>query len=187
MTNEFDNKDMQEVFAKLKASWGWLMLFGLISLIGGFLSFSNPLEATVTVDYLVAFFFMLLGAVQIVQAFSNRGWGGFLWTLATGVLMIVVGGVLASNPTAGAASLTVLVAILLFLLGGSKIAYSFSMRPVAGWIWVLVSGVMSLVLGGLIVADFPWAATSVLGLFLGVELTFNGVTLLLTGWALRNS
>lgn len=186
MVKQIDQKDIEEMMVKLKASWGWLIAFGIISLVGGFLCFSNPLEATITADYIAAFFFILLGVAQIVQAFSIREWGGFLWTIAVGLLTLLVGAVLIGNPVAGAASLTVLVGILMFLLGGAKIAYSMSLKPVSGWVWVLISGLLSVVLGIIIFTNFPWAAITVLGLFLGVELTFNGVTLLMTGWALRN-
>jgi uncharacterized membrane protein HdeD (DUF308 family) len=186
MVTQLDQKDVEKMMQKLKASWGWLIAFGIISLIGGFLCFSNPLAATITADYLAAFFFILLGVAQIVQAFSIREWGGFLWTIAVGLLTLLVGAVLIGNPVAGAASLTVLVGILMFLLGGAKIAYAISLRPVSGWVWVMASGFLSVVLGIIIFANFPWAAAAVLGLFLGVELTFNGVTLLMTGFALRN-
>ncbi|MCP4320074.1 MAG: HdeD family acid-resistance protein [Hyphomicrobiales bacterium] len=187
MTEQFDKKDIEQALEKLKASWGWLIAIGIVSLIGGFLCFANPFAATITVDYIAAFIFMLVGIGQIVQAFSVRGSGGFLWTLAVGILSLLVGVMLVGNPIAGAASLTVLVGILLFFLGAAKIAFSMSMRPASGWGWVTVSGIFSIVLGVLIFAEFPWAAATVLGLFLGVELTFNGVALLLTGFALRNS
>ena len=187
MVQQIDQKDIEQMMEKLRASWGWLVAFGIISLVGGFLCFANPLGATITADYLAAFFFIILGVAQIVQSFSIREWAGFLWTIAVGLITLLVGAVLISNPVAGAASLTVLVGILLFLLGGAKIAYSLSLRPVSGWVWVLVSGIISVVLGIIIFANFPWAAVTVLGLFLGVELTFNGVTLLMAGLALRKS
>lgn len=187
MAKEIDQKDIDEIMEKLKASWGWMIGFGIVSLIGGFLCFANPLAATITADYLAGFFFLLLGIAQTFQGFSIREWGGFLWTVAVGLLTLVVGGVLIANPVQGAATLTVLVGVLLFLLGGAKIAYSISMRPTSGWIWVLVSGILSVVLGLIIFTNFPWSAVNVLGLFLGVELTFNGVMLLMTGWSLRSN
>ncbi|MCY6380726.1 HdeD family acid-resistance protein [Hoeflea prorocentri] len=187
MSDQFDKKDIEEAIEKLKAAWGWLVAIGIISLIGGFLSFANPMQATLAVDYIAGFMFILVGVAQVIQAFSTRGAGDFMWTLGVGILTLLVGAVLVGNPVAGAASLTIIVAVLLIVLGGAKIAYSISMRPAAGWGWVTVSGIVSVFLGVLIFAEFPWAATSVLGLFLGVELTFNGVALLMTGLALRKS
>lgn len=187
MTEQIDQKNVEAALEKLKASWGWLIAIGIISLIGGLLCFANPFAATITVDYMAGLIFILVGITPIIQAFSARGWGGFFWTFGVGVLSLLIGVVLIRNPVAGAASLTVFVGVLLFLLGAAKIAFSLSMRPASGWGWVAVSGFFSIILGALIFSDFPWAAVTVLGLFLGVDLTFNGVALLLTGFALRKS
>ena len=187
MAEEINKQQMEEAMQKLKASWGWLVAIGIISLIGGMLCFANPFAATLTVDYIAGFMFILVGVGQIIQAFSVRGWGGFLWTLGVGVLAVLVGAVLVGKPLLGAAYLTIMVAVLLLFLGGSKIAFSFSMRPQTGWFWVTLSGIFSIILAVLIFSNFPWSAVAVLGIFLGVELTFNGVMLLMTGLALRNS
>ncbi|MDA4843721.1 HdeD family acid-resistance protein [Hoeflea poritis] len=187
MADPIDKKDIEEAVEKLKAAWGWLIAIGIISIIGGFFCFANPFAATLTVDYLAGFMFIFVGVAQIMQAFSTRGSGGFMWALGMGILSLLVGAVLVGNPIAGAVSLTIVVGVLLFFLGGAKIAYSMSMRPAAGWGWVALSGALSIILGVIIFSNFPWAAASVLGLFLGVELTFNGVALLLTGFALRKA
>ncbi|MBW8636929.1 HdeD family acid-resistance protein [Hoeflea sp. WL0058] len=172
---------------RLKKAWGWLVLLGVISLVGGILCFANPLKATIAAETLAAIFFILIGILQLAQAFSMQGWGGVLWSAIVGVVSVLVGAILIKNPLEGAATLTAMVGILMFVMGGFKIAYSFSLRSMAGWVWVLVSGILSIVIGIVIFADFPWAAVTVLGLFLGVELTFNGISLLMTGIALRNA
>ncbi|MEM6461629.1 MAG: HdeD family acid-resistance protein [Pseudomonadota bacterium] len=187
MTEQFDKKEIEEALEKLKGSWGWLIAIGIVSLIGGFLCFANPFAATITVDYIAGFMFMLIGIAQIFQGFSQRGSDGFLWTIGLGILGLIVGIMLVGNPMAGIVSLTVVVGVLLIFLGGAKIAFSFSMRPASGWFWVLISGIFSIILAVLIFSNFAWAAVTVLGIFLGVELIFNGVMLLMTGFALRNS
>ena len=184
---EFNEQQVEAALHKLKASWGWLVAIGIISIIGGLLCFANPFAATMTVDYLAGFMFILVGVTQIIQAFSVRGWGGFLWTLGVGVLAVLVGAVLVGQPIMGATYLTIMVAGLLVFMGVAKFAFSFSMRPEPGWLWVMLSGIISIILAILIFTNFPWSAVTVLGLFLGVELTFNGVMLLMTGLALRNS
>lgn len=130
--------------------------------------------------------FALLGIVQIFQAFQVQGWGGFIWALLFGLLSLIVGGSLIFNPLAGMISLTLLVAVLFIATGVVKIMYSFSLRPVTGWGWVLFSGFVSLVLGVMILADFPASAASILGILLGVELISNGVLFLFVALGLRN-
>jgi uncharacterized membrane protein HdeD (DUF308 family) len=82
-------------------------------------------------------------------------------------------------------SLTLLVAVLFLVIGVVKILYSFSLRPISGWGWVLASGIVSLALGVMILSNFPYSAVSVLGILLAVELLSNGVLFLLLALGLR--
>ncbi|MFC5586155.1 HdeD family acid-resistance protein [Nitratireductor kimnyeongensis] len=180
MANAMENESVH-------ASWGWLALLGAISLIGGILALANPFAATMTAAILAAWTFVLFGAVQIVQAFRVRGWGGFLWALLLGVLTLAVGVSIIARPGAGIISLTILVAVMFLVLGAVKVMYSFSFRPLSGWGWVLFSGVVSLILGVMILADMPWSAATILGILLAIELLSNGVFLLFIAFGLRGA
>lgn len=169
----------------LRNAWVWMAVLAIISLVGGVLALLNPFAATLAAAMLAGWTFALLGAVQIVQSFQVQGWGGFIWALLFGLLTLVVGGSLIFNPLAGIVSLTLLVAVLFIAVGIVKVMYSFSLRPVAGWQWVLVSGIVSVLLGVLIIADFPWSAAAVLGILLGVELLSNGIFFLFVALGLR--
>lgn len=170
---------------KLRRSWVWLAVLAVISLVGGVLALLNPFAATIAAVLLAGWAFILIGAVQLVQAFQVQGWGGFMWALLLGVLTLVVGVALIANPLAGTISLTLLVAVLLLFTGVVKLFYAFSLRPVSGWGWVLFSGAVSLLLGVLILADFPVSAAAILGILLGVELLSNGVLFLFVALGLR--
>lgn len=169
----------------LRSSWIWLAIFGVISLIAGILALANPFAASLAATLLAGWVFVAMGVMQIIQSFQVRGWSGFLWALLFGVLALLVGLSLVFDPLAGMISLTLLVAILFLVTGAIKIMYAFSLRPVSGWLWVLLSGVVSVVLAIMIFADFPWAAAAVLGILLGVELISNGVLFLFVALGLR--
>lgn len=170
---------------KLRNSWVWMAVLALISLIGGVLALLNPFAATVAVTLMAGWVFALLGAMQIIQSFRTQGWGGFIWSMLFGILTFVVGLSLIFDPLAGMVSLTLLVAVLFIATGVVKIMYSFSLRSVSGWGWILFSGIVSLVLGVMILADFPFSASSILGILLGVELISNGVLFLFIALGLR--
>lgn len=170
----------------LRKSWIWMGALALISLVGGVLALLNPFAATLAATLMAGWVFAILGALQIVQAFQVQGWGGFIWALLFGILTLVVGGSLIFNPLAGMISLTLLVAVLFLATGVVKMMYSFSLKPVTGWGWVLVSGIVSAALGIMILADFPMSAASILGILLGVELISNGVLFLFIALGLRN-
>lgn len=171
--------------SKLRASWIWMAVLAVISLIGGVLALANPFAATIAATVMAGWAFMIIGALQIAQSFQVQGWPGFLWGLLLGVLGLLVGLSLVFNPLAGMISLTILVAVLFAVTGILKIVYAFSLRPVSGWGWVLLSGIVSLGLAVLIFGDFPWAATNVLGILLAVELLSNGILFLVVALGLR--
>lgn len=166
-------------------SWGWLVLLGIISLVGGILAIANPFAATFTVVQLAGAFFVVMGVLEIIHSFRMRGWGGFLWELILGLIALFVGTSLFRNPLAGAVSLTILVGSLLLVMGIVKCLFSFQMRPLGGWAWGLTSGIISVLLAIFIFTNFPWSALTVLGIFLGVELISSGVWLVLIGLAAR--
>jgi uncharacterized membrane protein HdeD (DUF308 family) len=170
---------------KLKSSWGWVALLAVISIVGGLLALFNPFAATLAATLMAGWTFVILGVVQIIESFQLRGWGGFLWALLFGVLTLLVGISLVANPLAGMVSLTILVAALFIITGVTKVMYGFSLRPISGWGWVLASGVLSLLIAVMIFSNFPWAAASVLGILLGVELLSNGVLFLLVALGVR--
>lgn len=170
----------------LRKSWVWMAVFAVISLIGGVLALLNPFAATLAATLMAGWAFAFLGALQIIQSFQVQGWGGFIWALLFGILTLVVGISLIFNPLAGMVSLTLLVAVLFLATGVVKVMYAFSLRPVTGWGWVLLSGVVSVALGVMILADFPWSATNILGILLGVELISNGALFLFIALGLRN-
>ena len=102
---------------------------------------------------------------------------GFLFELLSGVLYLLVGVMILADPLEGALALTVLLAVFLVIEGIFKIVTGIKARPLNGWIWLVVSGVVTLILGGLIWAEWPSSALWVIGLLVGIHL-------LLTGWAL---
>jgi len=170
---------------KLRSSWIWMAILAVISLIGGIWALLNPPAATLAATLIAGWTFLFLGIVQIIQSFQVKDWPGFLWALLFGVLLLLAGLSLVFNPLAGMISLTLLVAALFLATGVVKVIYAFSLRPISGWGWVLVSGIVSIALAVMIMADFPWSAVAVLGILLGVELISNGILFLLIALGLR--
>lgn len=170
---------------RLRSSWIWMAILAVISLAGGVFALLNPLQASIAAVLIAGWTFILFGVLKLAHSFSFEGWAGFTWSLLVGVLACVVGLSLLFNPAAGLISLTTLVGVLLIVLGGVKAIYAASLRPVSGWGWALASGLLSMLLGILIFADFQWAATSALGILLAVELISNGIFFGVVAFGLR--
>ncbi|PHR24784.1 MAG: hypothetical protein COA37_03245 [Hoeflea sp.] len=166
-------------------SWTWMAVLAVICIVGGFLALLNPFGATIFAVTLAGWVFLIQGVIQIIHAFRVRDWPGFIWSLGIGVLSLLVGVILVADPLAGAIPLTLLVAVLFLATGVTKIMFALSLKPASGWVWVLVSGLVSAALGVLILAGLPASATTILGLLLGIELVSNGVLFLFVALGLR--
>ena len=169
----------------LADGWAWLLLYGALALIGGLLALVHPFAASLTVVTFAAMGFVLAGALKMVYARRIRETGAYVVSLALGALFILLGAALWLNPLAGLMSLTALVAVGFVLIGIAKTAFALQLRELRGAGWVLVSGLLTLILGVMIFANFPYAAATVLGLLLGIELISTGVAFVVAALMLR--
>jgi uncharacterized membrane protein HdeD (DUF308 family) len=165
----------------------WLLWFaaGIVSLLGGLFALANPLAATLAADLIAGWAFIITGGLVLISAFRDRGWGGSIMAIIAGILIILLGVNLTGHPLAGVLSLTIIAAIMLFVMGLSRIVLAFSsgLGPTR---WVLVvSGALSLVLALMIFNNFPQSAALVLGVFLGIELLSNGVSMIVVALGRR--
>jgi uncharacterized membrane protein HdeD (DUF308 family) len=126
--------------------------------------------------FLVGVMMLIAGAAEVINAFQIKTWGKFFLWILLGALYIVAGFVTFENPLLAAATLTLLLGIALLASGIARIALAFSMKAATPWIWVLLSGVVTLLLGVVILAHWPVSGLYILGLFLGIDLVLAGAS-----------
>jgi len=93
------------------------------------------------------------------------------------------------NPAQGVATLTY-VLIAFFLVDGILIVVMAleHRRELSGrWEWMMLGGVMDLVLAGIIIAGLPGTIAWALGLLVGIDLVFGGMTLIGMALSARQS
>ena len=169
----------------LRAKWGWIVALGAVYLIAGFVALGSVLLATVVSVFLVGVMMIIAGVAEVINAFEVRGWGKFLLWLLLGILYIIAGLVTFRNPLLAAALLTLILGVTLVASGIMRIILAFSVQRETPWIWVLLSGVVTLLLGALILARWPVSSLYILGLFLGIDLIFAGAGWVGLGLSLR--
>ena len=167
-------------------NWFLWMIAGVISLFGGFFALANPLAATLTAELLAGWMFVAVGVMTMVSAFGDQGWGGRILSILIGLIILILGIDLIANPLAGVISLTFVVAIGLIVMGVLRILLAFR-SDFAQLRWVLIlSGAISLLLGAMIMSNFPQSAALVLGVYLAVELISNGISLIVLSLARKS-
>lgn len=157
--------------------WGWEVTMGILMIILGALAIIYPALTSVGVTVLLGTVLAGAGIVQIVYAFGVRGWKGFFWHVLIAITYGVIGVMLLTYPLGGLVTLTFLLALYFLISGVFKVVVSLTSRNVSGWGWVLTSGITSLILGVLIWTSWPVGSLWFVGLLVGIDLVFAGVSL----------
>ena len=175
-----------ESIRALRSKWGWILAFGIFSVLAGVIALAgSTMFATATAVYIVGFMMLFEGVAEIVAAFNARDWGHRLLWLLLGAIYVFAGFVCLQDPFKAATILTLLLGIALVVGGLVRIFLATRMKQGTPWGWVVFSGLISVLLGLIIVAHWPVSSFFVLGIFLGVDLIFIGSGWIAIGLALR--
>jgi uncharacterized membrane protein HdeD (DUF308 family) len=167
--------------------WGWFIVIGVILLCLGLLALVYQFFATVFSVYYIAMLLIFAGITQVIHSFQIKGLGQTALWAVMGVLYIVTGIVSIYNPIIASSALTLMIAILLLVSGTIQIMGALHNRNIPQWGWLLFSGIITFILGLLIVTEWPSNSLWVLGLFLGIDLTFQGWAYISIGIALKST
>jgi uncharacterized membrane protein HdeD (DUF308 family) len=169
-----------EIVTSLRNHWKLFLAEGIILVLLGAAAIIIPQIATLTVSLLLGWLLLFSGIAGLFTTFSMRPMAGLWWSLLSAVIAIGVGLVLLFSPATGAVSLT-LVLIAFFLIEGiASIMFALDHRnELPGtWVAMLLSGIVDLLLGGLIFLGLPSSAAWAIGLLVGINLVFGGAALI---------
>lgn len=175
-----------ELIERIKHNAGMVIAVGVVLLIAGILALAAPLAAGLSVAIIVGALLLVGGLAQLVFAFKAGSIGEGLLAFLLGALTVVAGAIVVAQPGVGLATLTLFLAAYFIIEGIFEIIWSFQIRPVNGWGWSLFSGIVSLLLGIMIWAQFPLSGAWAVGVLVGIKLIFSGWTLILLGGAARS-
>ena len=169
--------------------WVLFLVEGIILLVLGAAAIIVPVIATLAFTLLIGWLFLISGVVGLITTFWMRNVPGFWWSLISGVVGIAAGIVLLLWPISGTVSLTLLLIAFFLVEGIVTLMYAFEHRAqLSGrWGWMLTSGIVDLILAGIIFAGLPESATWVLGLLVGINLLFGGAAMVAMALAARSS
>ncbi len=153
-----------------------LLTTGIAMVVIGILAILAPLASGIVFDMFFGALFIGAGIVEFIDAFRAGTWqrgvllglAGFV-TLAAGVFYI-------ARPVVGLVALTVVFIGYLIFVGAFRIVMAFQLpRGSPGKFWAFVSGIVTLVLAYLAIAQMPNVSVWLIGTFIGVSLIFAGV------------
>lgn len=168
----------------LKEEWVWFLALGIGLVVISMIALGAAFWVTMGAVAVFGVLLIIAGIAQTVSAFWSPRWRGLLVHMLTGILYLVVGYIVVDNPLESAVALTLLIASFLIVMGIFRIVVALLER-FHNWGWCLLSGCVSGLLGILILKQWPGSGVWVIGLFLGIEMLFNGVAWIMMADTLR--
>lgn len=165
----------------LEASWRSLEVGGAIVALLGILAILFPFATGVSISILLGGLLVVGGFVHVAHAFRARGWKGFGWQAFLALIYAFAGMSLLANPVLGLTTLTLLLVVYFLTSGIVEVAMGLEIRGEPNWAWVAGSGVLSILLGVLLLGGFPGTAAWAVGLLLGVDLLGTGISMVMVG------
>jgi uncharacterized membrane protein HdeD (DUF308 family) len=151
------------------------LLWGALLIVLGMMAIGSPFLAAIAVNVVVAWLIVLAGVVHLMLAFRAHGAGSRTWKVLVGIAYLCFGGYMIARPLLGVATLTLVLASLFLIEGILNIVLYVKMRPIHGSSWVLIDGIITLLLGGMIYMQWPSSSAWAIGTLVGISMIFSGV------------
>jgi uncharacterized membrane protein HdeD (DUF308 family) len=167
---------------RLRHRWGWFVAFGTLMILLGVAALLLVVSATIASVYTIAIFLILAGGVEVSMGITSRSWGrSFLWIVG-GLAYVVVGAFALAKPLIAAAVFTLLLGAAILATGVIRI-YTATHLGKGGS--VLFAGIVTALVGFVILFGWPANSFIILGLLLSFDLLVWGASWLILGLRMR--
>ena len=163
----------------------YLMLTGIVLIAFGVVAVILPALAGTTVVMVIGGLLLVAGVVQFVQGLRMGSWLRKLLPMILGTITTICGIAVLAHPFFGMKVLALILAIFFFIKGAWKIISSFSFRPAKGWLAMLASGLLAVVLGFLIFHQWPLSGEWAVGILVGIDLLMTGASMVALALTMR--
>jgi len=173
-------KIQRAVATSLHEHWVLFLVEGIMLVILGLAAIVIPPIATLAVEILFGWLFLISGITGLITTFWMREAPGFWWSLVSAILGIAAGIVLLLWPLSGILSLTLILIVFFVIEGVASIMFALEhKRELSGrWGWILASGAIDLILAAIVFAGLPGTAAWAMGLLVGINMVFGGSALI---------
>jgi uncharacterized membrane protein HdeD (DUF308 family) len=175
--SKFPGSPLAAVADEIRSSWGWFLALGIAFIILGAVCVIGDVTATFATVLVFGWLLLLSGVFALIHGFRTHTWSGFLLSLLSALFRGFTGYLLIRYPAMGAAALTLILASL-FIVGGVFRAIGAGTLQFPRWGWSVFSGILSLVLGIILLVQMPVSSIWFIGFAIGVDLIVDGVSLI---------
>jgi uncharacterized membrane protein HdeD (DUF308 family) len=167
---------IESIAPVIKKASPWVMIWSIVTFVCGILAIVLPLTFSFGIALIIGCLVLVAGFAHLVFAFQTRSIDGFLWQILLSVLYGVAAICLLVNPLLSVLSLALILAIFLLSEGILELALYFCLRRFRHSIWVLIDGIGTLILGLLMIRQWPPAAPEIIGALIGISLMLSAIS-----------
>lgn len=176
-TDQFADNPFVAGVNEIRNSWGWFLVLGIGLMLFGATCIVANITATFATVLVFGWLLLVGGVFALIQAFRVHSWSGFFLFLLSALLRGCTGYLLVRYPDVGAAGLTLILASF-FIVGGLFRGIGAAMIRFPRWSWATFSGLLSFILGILLLAQWPISSIWFIGFAVGVDMFFDGASLI---------
>ncbi|NIA19830.1 MAG: HdeD family acid-resistance protein [Xanthomonadaceae bacterium] len=144
--------------------WWVSLLFGLIFIATGVWVAITPISSYITLSIFFSVVIFAAGFLEIFYAVANEnalpGWG---WQLASGIIDVLIGGVLITYPDLSLIALPFIIGFWLMFSGGIAIGVSFEIKSLGAksWEWLFLLGIVTIILSFFLIINPVFGGISI--------------------------
>jgi len=177
--------NIESIPPAIKKASPWLIVWSTVTFICGILAIILPLTISFGIALAIGCLILIAGIAHLFFAFDTRSVGGFLWQILLSALYVMAATCLLVNPLLSVLSLAFILAIFLLLEGILEFALYFCLRRFRYSIWLLIDGVGTLIVGILMISQWPPASPEIIGALIGISLMLSAVSRVILSLAIR--
>jgi uncharacterized membrane protein HdeD (DUF308 family) len=170
------NLNIESIVPVIKKASSWVIIWSIVTFICGILAIILPLTFSFGIALIIGCLVLVAGTAHLVFAFQTRSVDGFLWQILVSVLYAVAAICLLVNPLLSVLSLALFLAIFLLLEGILELALYFCLRRFRHSVLVLMDGIGTLILGLLLIRQWPPATPEIIGALIGISLMLSAIS-----------
>ena len=162
------------LLGELHDKWAWLLALGISFILLGTIGLGMTFALTMVSMMFFGFLMLFGGVFQLVQAQGCRGWKSITLHILVAIAYLIGGVIIISNPLVASEIITMMIAAVFMAVGIMRITMAFQLKALKGWWISLISGLLSLIFGGMIMTAWPMSGTWIIGLLIAIDMIFNG-------------
>lgn len=172
----------------LRESANSLMWAGILAIIIGIIAIAVPAVASVSIAILVGILVIILAAAWLFAAIGSAATGGWkVIGIILSILLLIGGLWILFNPIEATVGLTAVIAIVFIVMGIVRVVAAIGDTGGEGRGLLAFGGILAIILGILIAADYPSSAAWAIGLLVGIQFLFDGLGLVLMSSAVKRA